>query len=257
MTKRLKKTIITCKLTGIEDWGVKAHIIPQALYRLEGKPGFTYTLGKGKPRMGRMPNGVYDSTILVAEGERHFSTWDDYAAKFFLNRRRHNDGKTRHLFLVDDKPAYAELGPGLFSPDLLRLFCMSVLWRAGVSNKSFFSQIQLGEHEERLRSCILSKTPGAVTDFSVILWRYADTPTAGWPMSNPRMITSDGITFCRFMLPDIIFDVKLSHMPLPESFNILAVGGTEQLVIAMNQNYRDTNLFNELVTALGEIRQNR
>lgn len=256
MTKRSKSSIITCKLTGIVGPSVKSHIIPRALYKLGGKPGNTILLGKdGKMRIGRLPIGEYDSTILVEEGERHFSDVDDYAAKFFLNRQNHNDGHTGRLFLVGNKPAYAELGEGQYSPDLLRLFCMSVLWRAGVSNRPFFNQINLGEHEERLRSCLLRRDPGPVSDFSVILSRYADTPENGWPIHAPLMKKVDGITYCRFMLTDTVFDVKLGHDPLPESFHLLAIGGTPQLVIAMTQYYRDTETFKQLVAGFKKRQQ--
>ena len=47
----------------------------------------------------------------------------------------------------------------------LRLFQLSILWRAGASSLPFFNQIRLGAHQERLRQLVLKEE-------IVILWQY-------------------------------------------------------------------------------------
>ena len=213
----------------------------------------TFMVGKEGLRIGRLPIGEYDDSILTEDGERHFSEWDDYAAKFFLNRRGYNDGKEGQIFTVGGLPAYAELKPGDFCPESLRLFCMSVLWRAGVSGRPFFREIRLGDQEVRLRSLLLARDPGPTSEFSVILRRYADTPASGWPMLAPRMKRfDDGTAFCRFMLPDMVFDVKLGGKALSDDLDVLVVGASKELVIGMNQFYRDTPMYKGLIEALRE-----
>jgi hypothetical protein len=47
----------------------------------------------------------------------------------------------------------------------LRMFQLSILWRAGVSTLPFFSQVSLGPHQERIRALIITEDPG-------IPWQY-------------------------------------------------------------------------------------
>ncbi len=50
-----------------------------------------------------------------------------------------------------------------------KLFQMSLLWRAGVSKLRFFSQVELGEHKERLRSMLLAGNPGEPYEYGCML----------------------------------------------------------------------------------------
>jgi hypothetical protein len=63
---------------------------------------------------------------------------------------------------------------------------------------------------------------------------------------------ADGTVFCRFMLPDMVFDVKVGGKALSEDLNVLIVGASQELVIGMNQFYRDTPMYKGLVEALRE-----
>ena len=125
-----------CKLTGKEGSGVDAHIIPRAFYRLEGDqpPGLkvlSSTLGT-YPRRSQI--GEYDNLIVTEHGERLFSPYDDYAKEL----------------LIDGREAFHELrhenrivGFGVDGYDYarLKLFILSVLWRASVSSRAFFNKI--------------------------------------------------------------------------------------------------------------------
>lgn len=52
----------------------------------------------------------------------------------------------------------------------LKLFQMSILWRAGVAKGSYFKEVNLGEfHEARLRTLLLSENPGLATDYSCMM----------------------------------------------------------------------------------------
>ena len=41
-----------------------------------------------------------------------------------------------------------------------KLFQLSILWRAGVTTREFFSKVTLGPHAERLREMLLAEDPG-------------------------------------------------------------------------------------------------
>lgn len=50
-----------------------------------------------------------------------------------------------------------------------KLFQLSVLWRAGVAQQSFFSEVDLGGHSDQLRKMLRTQDPGGVSDFGCIM----------------------------------------------------------------------------------------
>lgn len=52
----------------------------------------------------------------------------------------------------------------------LKLFQLSLLWRAGVANGPFFEIVRLGEfHETKLRNLLTAENPGAELDYACIM----------------------------------------------------------------------------------------
>ena len=53
-----------------------------------------------------------------------------------------------------------------------KLFLLSILWRASISSRPLFNDIDLGEHEEPIRKMILDRNPGEVSDYPIIFMTY-------------------------------------------------------------------------------------
>ena len=51
----------------------------------------------------------------------------------------------------------------------IKLFQLSLLWRAGVARQEFFSQVELDRHEEPLRKMLLAKDPGRCTEYGCVI----------------------------------------------------------------------------------------
>ena len=51
----------------------------------------------------------------------------------------------------------------------LKLFQLSVLWRAGASSLSAFRQVKLGVHEERMRQMLVAEDPGAAATYGCVM----------------------------------------------------------------------------------------
>lgn len=73
---------------------------------------------------------------------------------------------------------------GLCDYEKLKLFFLSVLWRAGVSKQQLFNKVQLGPYEEKLKQVVLSKEVGGVENFSVALSKF-DAPANVTGILNP------------------------------------------------------------------------
>lgn len=154
-----------CNLCGKDKKLIKSHIIPESFYR------DAYTKNEGimvrkDDHSKRLPIGVYDKELVCAECEKIFQDWDDYGYRFF-NEILTSSGKdiqvdSKYIGLLFENINYKEL----------KLFLMSVLWRAAVSGDEFFDQISLGKFENILKDKILSSDPGGPQEFAVLLFKF-------------------------------------------------------------------------------------
>lgn len=158
-----------CQLTRKHGPFAKSHIIPDAFMRRLTDAPFMEWDGYGRPI--KRFTGWYDSSILSQEGEALIARYDDAATKTFLNagwtyrRRRHPDLPE---VLVDNFSANQLYTIDNVDTDLVKLFGLSLLWRAAVSSLETFNSIRLKEDFlEDLRLRILAGEAGKPLDIPV------------------------------------------------------------------------------------------
>lgn len=214
-----------CLLTGVDGKAIAAHVIPRAFYEIDPDADGPHRIISNAdgvfPR--RSPTGVYDKTIVTEEGERLFSSWDNYAAKLLLDER--------------DQFKSIAVGPRTigYSRDdynytLLKLFALSVIWRAGVSSKPFFDRVQLGPHEARIRKRLLSADPGESSCYSVVfgMWEGREQ---GPGMMDPFREKYEHVNFYRMYLGNYICYVKVDQRPTPGSLRYVQLTPKHPLVV--------------------------
>jgi hypothetical protein len=152
-----------CKLCGLEKKLIEAHIIPRSFHRIDPndkQPTRLLTNVEGRYTQ-KLPKGAYDSTIVCEDCERRFSAWDDYGDEIFLKSWDKFEKLERHGEIIGySLPEY--------DYPKLKLFFMSVLWRAAVSSHVLFASINLGPREPILKNSILNSDPGDVDHFGVV-----------------------------------------------------------------------------------------
>jgi hypothetical protein len=131
----------TCTLCGEERALVRSHIIPLAFHRhvqsVPDKPPVVIgSAANSFPQ--RSPGGIYDEELLCDPCEQRFGPWDQYGAECLL-QRWDEDAKTQtwnsevFVYEVDN-----------WDEARLRMFVLSLLWRAAVTTKPFFRRVTLG-----------------------------------------------------------------------------------------------------------------
>ena len=155
---------IICKLCRQAGKGKKAHIIPEAFFRaLSGYDEklrlITNQTGQNRPR--RSPIGIYDPELVCEQCEDRFLPCDTYAAEVLLNRMAHLEtGQQRsELFVAVD---YHKL----------KMFFISVLWRASATSHQFFALSKVGPYEETARQSILANNSGSEDNFACHITRW-------------------------------------------------------------------------------------
>ena len=190
---------------------IKAHIIPDGFFRplrSEGLAPEMHSNSSGSyPK--RMPVGIYDSSILCGDCDRRIGPWDDYAQELLL--RRFSEASVIQLnqqkvgWRIED-----------YHYPRLKLFFLSLMWRASVSQQSFFKRISLGPFKNRLRAMIMGGDPGSSQDFAVILARLGDSEITA--MLDPHRERFESVSFVRFYLTGFLAYIKVDQRPTPSLF---------------------------------------
>jgi hypothetical protein len=164
--------------------------------------------------------GIYDAGILCEPCERSLAPFDDYGADLLINRR----DSAFQRYAVADRTLFVA---AQFDYAKLRLFIISVLWRASVSAHKFFYRISLGPFEQTAKEMILRGDTGEADLFSAVLSRWTVPAGAALPpklMANPYQYRDDeGIHRARLYLGSFVADISVESRPLPSPLSNVAI----------------------------------
>jgi hypothetical protein len=153
-----------------------------------------------------MPVGIYDSSILCGDCDQKVSPWDAYAQELLL----HQFSDATALQVNQQKVGWRIKS---FDYPRLKLFFISLLWRASVSKQPFYKRISVGPFENHLRSMILNEEPGNAQDFAVLLGRFDELWLTA--MLDPHPEKFDGVSFVRFYLTGFVALIKVDQRAAP------------------------------------------
>lgn len=245
-------TIGTCKLTLKSGKFVKSHMIPQAFsapskgcYFIDGAPG-------GRPT--RRPTSWYDRELVTRSGENVLADLDSFAATELRKARLVWSGWGKETGIKDNIIPY----PGTeqlvrLVPHLevlkLRVFFLSLLWRAAASDMPQYANIELQDSElEKLRLMVLSMNPFPLSFFPVHLTQMITrgarhnlgplkmtTPLDAGPGSGPLMLNS-----YRFYFDGLVINIhtNVSEKRYSEAAGIYV--GDDAVVMANCVNFEDS-----------------
>ena len=233
-----------CKFCGNETDLIKAHVIPAGLFRRlqRGKKPLEMMTNKAGEYTKRRPVGVYDSTIVCSKCESIWQEWDNYAqlllADKLLNGRVQYHNNKKICYIVDN-----------YEYRRLKLFFISMVWRASVSSQPFFSKVSLGQFEDVAKNHIASNDPGDSEVFSVNLAKF-DHPLAE-SILDPHDDKYSDVNYLRFYLAGYIAYIKVDHKPPPKLFSQVAMAENRPLYIICRdfEKSKELKLMVKLVTA--------
>lgn len=162
-----------CKLTGEKGAFVKSHIIPAALTTPDGT-GPLIQGGRGRRPIRRW-SSWYDPCLVTQAGEDILARYDDWAiAELRRNKLLWSSwGPMLRLATSDFKEFDAAWGRRSISGidfKRLRMFFLSLLWRAAETDRFEFSAIKLDDCDlDRLRSMVLTGNAEPIEFYPVTL----------------------------------------------------------------------------------------
>lgn len=204
-----------CKLCGEEKKLVKAHIIPKAFFE-PGRGDLAMMFDREDTHPRRRPQGEYDPDILCAECEDMFKGWDDYAFKLLIERavERKKLSSAGISYEVIESYDYSKL----------KLFFMSVLLRADLSEMDFWQRISLGNRRLTLRKHIMRRRAPNPGVFPVFLTRLSTSEK--YALFYPPEVEKRGAVIYRFFMGRFDFRIRVDKGPAPSEIRkaVLAPG---------------------------------
>lgn len=233
-----------CKLTGEAGPFMKAHIIPEALTRHEvpGQPIFQ--AGEGT-RPSKRKTSWYDPNIVTAKGESILSKYDNFGIELLRRRKLVWSGWTgKHLKLRDHVAITAEWGVRIIDNedwDRFRLFLLSILWRAAISERQEFQEIIIPKADmEDLKEALISEVPpltrlypASLIQLSTKGPRHNQSPiavTKTTPPVGPKLAQNH--RFFRFFVEGLIVHFEINMTSAAASgLGKMAVGADAELAV--------------------------
>jgi hypothetical protein len=199
---------------------IEAHIIPRPFFRAYGR-GRGPRVISNSPGVNpkRAPAGFYDASILCGPCDRRIGVWDQYGAELFI------DGLSEFKPFPNARSPIALVRPS-FDFDRLRLFVLSVLWRAGISSLPMFQRVRLGRYGDRLREMLRAEDPGQSDEFCTVLSVFTvngGLPTVSIPMADPFRERWNGTNAYRISFGLVTAYVKTDQRSFPFSLGSLAI----------------------------------
>jgi hypothetical protein len=167
-----------CKLCDQEkDLLNKSHIIPEFMYQylFDEKHQFMMTSSseftKDKSKSQYRPSGEYEGGILCHSCDNDIlGAYESYASRVIYSTKGVPDNLAVKVTNYQNKDGQSWSLCENVDYQKFKLFLLSLLWRASISTRHLFSEIELGPHENRIKRMIFTGDPGEEAEYPVQVW---------------------------------------------------------------------------------------
>ena len=147
-----------CRLCQQSSDLCESHIIPEFLYKtMYSKEKHQFIQLSGPPKVRKWQKG-FKEKLLCRECEDKLNKCETYAARVLFGGTEIGLERMQDAIIVRD-----------VDYQKFKLFQLSLIWRAGASALQQFSNVNLGPHDETLRSMIEKDEPGVPTDYGCLI----------------------------------------------------------------------------------------
>ncbi|MGD9637758.1 MAG: hypothetical protein AB7U85_01705 [Alphaproteobacteria bacterium] len=149
-----------CFLCGEDKKLIKAHIIPEKYFTKTKKLQKIYSYDGDYPKKNRI--GVYDNEILCSDCDGKLGKYDEYSYEVLFNLEKFICERDKNGIKVKN-----------IDSNKLKLFYLSIIWRAHISKRPEFKKIDLGEKYSKIikNSLLNNKLPEA-SFFEISIWKH-------------------------------------------------------------------------------------
>jgi hypothetical protein len=169
--------------------------------------------GNVKERQIRSNIGDYDTNILCKDCDTIMEKYDDYGKKLLLDQiesfiRHEKNGQVLGWEIQD------------FNYLNLKLFFLSILWRASISTRPFFRRVSLGFYEDKLKDLIWNEQDDENHIFGCVVAKFlpADIEGAEKSILDPDNLTLEARNYYRFYFGGYNIWIRVDERGVSDQF---------------------------------------
>jgi len=191
----------------------KSHIIPKFLYDYiqDGTDKMPMFNLENLARITSFRNGIYEEGLLCQNCENKIlGSLDTYGAEFIKGR-------------INSKIVFSKSNNSINATGIdyirLKLFFLSILWRASISKHDFFNEIDLQEHEMSVREMLLNHNPGSEECYRIVaVGIKANDNTLVRLILKPAIALLESERFAVFFISGFVYLISLEKESSLELF---------------------------------------
>lgn len=239
-----------CKLCGQNKKLIESHIIPKWAFRYlypedpELKKQSLILIGKGSEI--RRPIGPYDNKILCMECDNFIGKYDNYGKNILLDSELKKRGEEAYVIQNVDF-------------NKLRLFLLSMIWRASISNKEEFERVSIGIYENKIKEILLNEMfdniKMNIDSYSFVITKFdiGELPkdVVDKNIQVPHSQRIEGINIVVFYMPHgLKIFLKLDKRNFSGSINKISQYTKEGLIIPKLGKYSESPEFKSMLDVI-------
>lgn len=256
-----------CALTGKEGKFVKSHILPRALTLLS-RTGekIIETEAGGIPR--RRPSTWYDDELVIREGEDVLENIDTPAIETLRSHKliwsafpKGEQLPDLGVRQIDDSYGVRVLSFSSAEIESLRLFFLSIVWRAAASLRPEFKYVQLGQEEiNDIRQRVLSCVSGNVFEYPIILDQLITRGGAHnrGPISEPYKIPNEdgsstmSLDSVRIYMDGLVAQVLITKdEEISKRLSFFSLGANNSTIV-MARSFEKSRTINDMLEVVAD-----
>lgn len=227
-----------CKLCQEDkDLIKKTHIIPEFLYQYLFDEDHKFVLSKSHEllepvkKLRFRPTGEYEGGLLCKVCDNEIiGGYESYASSTTFGNtskpaevkvHNYHNGKGQSWSVCRD-----------IDYKRFKLFLLSILWRASISTRPLFSEVNLGPHEDIIREMIFHGNAGDESDYPIQIWTTVQNNN--FPkdfMFQPRGAMIKGHQDFIFPISGLFINFFVSDLPKQESILEQTIKKANTLII--------------------------
>lgn len=239
---RKKKELIRCRFTGELVKPIQCHIYPRSFYGIEkGLHLAAIKVGSDK-RPTRSWNGTYDEEIIGQKAEDYFSYLDGYACDLLIKDKFDKSpfGDSSTVWQRENGSPIGYIIRGA-DPARIKLFVLSLLWRAHVTGRREFASVDIGPHYGRLHEMLVNNDAGDPDEFAVNINQKLEESFQSDSMSPYLNRESDSaVNFIDMEIGGFHFKVKVDKRKTPEPRRDFILGMNEDIWVFQYEYLKTT-----------------
>jgi hypothetical protein len=228
-----------CKLCKKEKPLIKkSHIIPEFLHkdlydekhRLKKFNANGFSIEKTK--VSKLPSGEYDGNLLCRECDGDIlGAYESYLGKV-LSKTGLTEDKKPICNKIKNENGVELLQVDNIDYKLTKLVLLTILWRAGISNRKTFRNVKLGPYEEKIRKQLYDGLPLNENEIDILILSWTnDNKMPTDVIGQPQLHKKDGKFFYTLIVKGYVVIYFISKNQVPEVFKEFKLKQSNKLTI--------------------------